>query len=283
MNCVVYWRSAYLINRLTYNIINGNSYFVNVTAINTFALYTDSALTTTLDGSAFTAYVSGGSAAPAPATDAVTLDGQFASYYLDYANFTNTPTIPTDTGDLTNGAGFLTAETNDLTANVTWANIPDANVPASAVTQHQAALSITESQIGDLQAYLTPSDIGSFAFSGSILDTSDSSSITITPAVTISSDLTVENDLTVTNKITAETLEVTNLITAGSGTPELESETEILLTAGTRVEVTQSPLKMASFTTAQRDALTAQNGDIIYNTTDNKFQGYENGAWVNLV
>lgn len=47
------------------------------------------------------------------------------------------------------------AEVNDLTAAVTWANIPDANVPQSAVTQHQAALSITESQISDLGPYLT--------------------------------------------------------------------------------------------------------------------------------
>ena len=54
-------------------------------------------------------------------------------------------------------ATFLTSftETNDLSASVTWANIPDANVPQSAVTQHQAALSITESQISDLQSYLT--------------------------------------------------------------------------------------------------------------------------------
>tara|TARA_B100000902_G_scaffold82226_1_gene86793 strand:- start:175 stop:2949 length:2775 start_codon:yes stop_codon:yes gene_type:complete len=47
------------------------------------------------------------------------------------------------------------SEVNDLSANVTWANIPDANVPASAVTQHQAALTITESQISDLGTYLT--------------------------------------------------------------------------------------------------------------------------------
>ncbi len=40
-------------------------------------------------------------------------------------------------------------EINDLSAAVTWANIPDANVPASAVTQHQLALSILESQIPD--------------------------------------------------------------------------------------------------------------------------------------
>jgi hypothetical protein len=43
----------------------------------------------------------------------------------------------------------VAAEVNDLTAAVTWANIPDANVPESAVTQHEAALTILESQITD--------------------------------------------------------------------------------------------------------------------------------------
>ncbi len=41
-------------------------------------------------------------------------------------------------------------EVNDLSAAVTWANIPDANVPASAVTQHQAALAILRAQLTDL-------------------------------------------------------------------------------------------------------------------------------------
>ncbi len=36
-------------------------------------------------------------------------------------------------------------------------------------------------------------------------------------------------------------------------------------------------------TTTQRDALTAVNGMIIYNTTLEKFQGRENGAWANLI
>jgi hypothetical protein len=47
------------------------------------------------------------------------------------------------------------AEVNDLSTTVTWANVPDANITESSVTQHQAALSITESQISDLQSYLT--------------------------------------------------------------------------------------------------------------------------------
>lgn len=42
-------------------------------------------------------------------------------------------------------------------------------------------------------------------------------------------------------------------------------------------------VQFGSLTTVQRDALTAANGMVIYNSTDNKFQGYEAGAWINLV
>jgi len=72
------------------------------------------------------------------------------------------------------------------------------------------------------------------------------------------------------------------ITTAGTGAPELFSESNILLTASTRVEVTQSPFKLANFTNAQRDALTAENGDMIYNTDDNRFQVYQNGTWLRL-
>ena len=40
--------------------LNGNEYFMNVLTGNTFSLYSDSQLTTTIDGSGFTAYTSGG-------------------------------------------------------------------------------------------------------------------------------------------------------------------------------------------------------------------------------
>lgn len=57
-------------------------------------------------------------------------------------------------------SSYLTSftETNDLTVAVTWANVPDANITQSSVTQHQAALSITESQISDLGTYLSSGD-----------------------------------------------------------------------------------------------------------------------------
>ena len=52
------------------------------------------------------------------ASNATQLNSQAASYYLDYDNFNNTPTIPTNNNQLTNGAGFITTSftnTNQLT------------------------------------------------------------------------------------------------------------------------------------------------------------------------
>ena len=116
-------------------------------------------------------------------TDADTLDGFDSSYYLDYNNFANTPTILSLTAlsvgnELTasgNGAisydnatgvfrytpptaaglGAITAELNDLTSAVVWANVPDANITQSSVTQHQSSLSIAKSQITDLDPQIT--------------------------------------------------------------------------------------------------------------------------------
>jgi hypothetical protein len=139
-----------------------------------------------------------------------------------------------------------------------------------------------------------------------LIDSADSSAITVTPITIFRSDVTIENELIVSNNatisgtlnvnnlnvigvaiesgtLTVNNLNVTGTITSqGSGTPEIFSDNEILLTAGTRVEVSSSPLKMASFTTAERDLLTAINGDVIYNETLNKFQGYANGTWVDF-
>ena len=36
-------------------------------------------------------------------------------------------------------------------------------------------------------------------------------------------------------------------------------------------------------TTTERNALTAVNGMLIYNSSDNKFKGYENVGWANLI
>ena len=70
-------------------------------------------------------------------------------------------------------SSYLTEEVNDLTAAVTWANVPDANITESSVTQHQAALSITESQINDLGNYLDLDDTGEQTIAGDIVISGD--------------------------------------------------------------------------------------------------------------
>ena len=62
----------------------------------------------------------------------------------------------------------------------------------------------------------------------------------------------------------------------------LTSNSSITLSAVDRINVTRGPVNQASFTTAERDALSPVNGDIIYNSTTNKFQGRANGSWVDL-
>jgi hypothetical protein len=54
----------------------------------------------------------GGGITTGIATDSERLDGELPSYYLDYDNFTNTPTIPTNLSDFSNDVGFITSFTD---------------------------------------------------------------------------------------------------------------------------------------------------------------------------
>lgn len=63
-------------------------------------------------------------------------DPEFNAWDKDYNDLTNTPDIPTDTGDLTNGAGFLTAETDPVWESEK-ATKEDTGVAAGLIEQHE--------------------------------------------------------------------------------------------------------------------------------------------------
>jgi len=116
--------------------------------------------------------------------DNIEADSSTDTLYLDSGTgISFSQDVTTDTITITN-TGVIT-ETNDLTASVTWANVPDANITQSSVTQHQSALSITESQISDLGTYIGLTDISvtqeSASGSGTLSYDNTTGVITYTP------------------------------------------------------------------------------------------------------
>jgi hypothetical protein len=145
------------------------------------------------------------------------------------------------------------------------------------------ARTITATEAGDGGGGGGPTiSIGNFSFTGSNIDTVDSSSIAFIPNVVFDSDVNVQNDLRVTNKIVAAgPITASAFLSNGVGTPTISSVTSIELDAASAVIIKSSPLRLASLTTSQRNSLTAQPGDVIYNSTTTDLNFY-NGTWRSL-
>ena len=127
-----------------------------------------------------------------------------------------------------------------MTAAVTWANVPDANITESSVTQHQTALSITESQISDLQSYLTSvsaSDLNSI----SINALSDVDTTSLAPST---NDVLQWNGSAWVPAVVAGGGEdnqnaFSNIAVSGQNTIEADTTTDTLtLVAGTNITIT---------------------------------------------
>lgn len=84
------------------------------------------------------------------------------------------------------------------------------------------------------------------------------------------------------NTLTVEDLTATNFSISGTGTGVIESSTDLTLSAGNRVSITGGPLKVANITDANLALVVGQTGDVVYNSTNNRFQFFENTDWVEL-
>ena len=94
----------------------------------------------------------------------------------------------------------------------------------------------------------------------------------------LDSGFSVTGNITVGGELTVGTLNFT-----GAGSTTWSSDNELIFTATDRVLIDSAPFRVATMTTADISSITLpENGDMLYNATTNKFQGYENGAWINL-
>jgi len=134
------------------------------------------------------------------ADNANTLGGVTSSFLLDYNNFTNTPTIPTNNNELTNGAGYITSS-SDITGNAATATYAvNAGFSTNAGYAHTAGISTT-SDFATNSSYAHVAGIATYATTAGVA--TNAQGLTGTPSITVSN-------------ITASQLDVSGITTASS-------------------------------------------------------------------
>jgi len=123
---------------------------------------------------------------------------------------------------------------------------------------------------------------------------STTGALVVTGGVGISGNVNIGGNLTVNgqslssngsnsaNAVFTGTVTAASFVSTTTGTPTLYGASNLNLAAVGRVQVSQSPLRLWSITSATRATLAPGNGDLIYNSDVNKFQGYANSAWVDI-
>ena len=97
------------------------------------------------------------------------------------------------------------------------------------------------------------------------------------------------------NLNTTDSVEFAGLIVNGpmqtttAGTPTITANSNLVMEIGGSVTISKNSsnagggFRVASLTSTQRNALSAANGEIVYNTSTNKLQTYENNSWEDVI
>lgn len=90
----------------------------------------------------------------------------------------------------------------------------------------------------------------------------------------ITDDVVIGDDATISDKLTVKDISVSGALNNSAGTLDISSSVNLSSTAGA--------LRLNNLTTAQRDALTGQDGMVLYNSTENELQQYKSSAWSSI-
>ena len=139
---------------------------------------------------------------------------------------------------------------------------------------------ILRDDTNDVETFLLTASTGGFVGTATahslLLRTSNTTRITIDSAGAINLGSNAVSNLKLGNTMEGNAQIIQNVakLAIGAAAPATSTLLDITGTTGA--------LLVPRMTTAQRDALTATNGMVLYNTTTNTMQGYINGAWTNL-
>jgi len=148
-----------------------------------------------------------------------------------YNDLTDAPTVPSDISDLTDNTSLLfSGSYNDL-SNLPTSYGLDTLEQGGATNGQVLTWSDSNNQWEPAAGGGGAGSVGNFLFESSVIDTDDSSGITITPSVTTQSDLTVENDLVVRNNFQAQSVSAEEFINNGVGPAVLESGSTLTLSS----------------------------------------------------
>lgn len=192
---------------------------------------------------------------------------------------TGSSMLYSDVADLNTFTGSANTRLNSL-SNATSSYALTANVVANSSTSSfltavpdgtVSGSSQIESVIDDdyISASAATSGFGSGG-GGSVSD------FPFTGSAIISGSLQVTGSTSVSGSVTADEFVVG---TAGVGTPTITGNTNINISASNAVVIQNGALRLAQYTNAQTASITAQNGDMIWNTDRSAFMGYSASAW----
>jgi len=123
-------------------------------------------------------------------------------------------------------------------------------------------------------------DIGNLLIAGTYITIEANGRVSSSGGIAPNSN--VEGNIRFTGSVTANSYTST-----GTGIPTISSATNVNISAngsnGGAVVITNSPLRLRSYSTADRGNITASTGDTIYNSNVNSPQVYTGNSWATLV
>jgi hypothetical protein len=197
---------------------------------------------------------------------------------IDYADVINKPTFATvaTTGDY---ADLINTPAINIPTTITDLGITDGTADQVLTTDGAGNFSFSDSGV-DLTAFSVL--VNSASGDGDLLYDNTTGQFTYTPPAG-SGGSSFNQDLNTTNAVTFATVTSGDFITAGTSAPTIDTSSTLTITTTDGLIVNGTgAFRFPRLTTNERNTVAALDGDVVYNTTVNRFQGRQNGAWINL-